>query len=178
MVYNYIMILAIFVDIILSGKAINGYAINAALYVIVLVCLGFIAYIDHRTMEIPDSLNIAIAICGVIAIFIDPNIALREHLIGFVIAAVPLFLIALFIEGAFGFGDVKLMAAAGLFLGWRHILVALFIGVIIGGVYGAVLLITKKKSSKDHFAFGPALCAGIVTAMFFGDDVLSLYLNF
>jgi len=153
-------------------------AANAALYFAVLACLLAIAYIDHDTMEIPDSLSIAIAACGVIAIFIGPDIGLKSHLIGLAAAAVPLFLIAFFIEGAFGFGDVKLMAAAGLFLGWQNCLVALFIGVVIGGVYGVILLATKKKSRKDHFAFGPSLCVGIAAAMFFGGDIIGWYATF
>ncbi|MCL1895404.1 MAG: prepilin peptidase [Clostridiales bacterium] len=141
----------------------------------VLACLLAVAFIDHDTMEIPDQLSIAIAVCGVLAIFVGPDIGLKSHLIGIAVAAVPLFIIAIFVEGAFGFGDVKLMAAAGLFLGWQNCLVALFIGIIIGGVYGACLLLAKKKTGKEHFAFGPALCAGIGLAMFAGGAISDWY---
>jgi len=160
------------------GASATVFAANALLYFAVLACLLAIAYIDRDTMEIPDSLSIAIAVCGVIAIFIGPEIGLKSHLIGIAVAAGPLFVLALFIEGAFGFGDVKLMAAAGLFLGWQNCLIALFIGIVIGGVYGVILLATKKKGRKDHFAFGPSLCVGIGAAMFFGGDVLNWYLTF
>jgi len=160
------------------GATMGIYAGNALICFAVLACLIAIAYIDHDTMEIPDSLSIAIAVCGVLAIFIGPEIGLKSHLIGIVVAAGPLFIIALFIDGAFGFGDVKLMAAAGLFLGWQHCLVALFIGIVIGGVYGIILLATKKKGRKDHFAFGPSLCIGIAAAMFFGSNIIGWYTNF
>jgi leader peptidase (prepilin peptidase)/N-methyltransferase len=79
---------------------------------------------------------------------------------------------------AFGFGDIKLMAAAGFFLGWQHTLVALFLGILIGGVYGIYLLATRKKGGEEHFAFGPALCAGIGIAMFAADPILNWYLGF
>jgi len=164
-------------DTVSAGLPEAAYPGNAAIYFAVLACLIAIAWIDHDTMEIPDSLSIAIAVCGVIAIFIGPEIGLASRLIGIAAAAVPLFLIAFFIEGAFGFGDVKLMAAAGLFLGWQNTLVALFIGIVIGGIVGVVLLATKKKSRKDHFAFGPSLCIGIGTAMFFGSTIINLYLG-
>jgi len=160
------------------GADMTVLAGNALLYFAVLACLIAIAYIDHDTMEIPDSLSIAIAVCGVLAIFIGPDIGLKSHLIGIVVAAGPLFILALFIEGAFGFGDVKLMAAAGLFLGWQNCLIALFIGIVIGGIYGVILLATRKKGRKDHFAFGPSLCIGIAAAMFFGRDILSWYFSF
>jgi len=160
------------------GATMAVFAGNTLIYFAVLSCLIAVAYIDHDTMEIPDSLSVAIAVCGVFAIFIGPDIGLKSHLIGIVVAAGPLFVIALFIDGAFGFGDVKLMAAAGLFLGWQNCLVALFIGIVIGGVYGIILLATKKKGRKDHFAFGPSLCVGIAAAMFFGRDIIGWYTTF
>ena len=157
---------------------LDGAGIRAALlFFTALACLITIAWIDHDTMEIPDSLSIAIAVCGVLAIFIGPDIGLVSHFIGIAVAAVPLFLIAFFIEGAFGFGDVKLMAAAGFFLGWQNCLVALFIGIVVGGAYGIFLLATRKKGRKEHFAFGPALCAGIGVAMFAGDNIIDFYLG-
>ena len=43
----------------------------------------------------------------------------------------------------------------------------MFFGILGGGVYGMYLLAAKKADKKDHFAFGPFLCAGIVLAMLF-----------
>jgi leader peptidase (prepilin peptidase)/N-methyltransferase len=151
--------------------------VNAAVYFLVLCCLLTLAWIDHDTMEIPDRFHIIIAACGVIMLFLGPDIGLKSHLIGIFVASVPLFAIAFFIDGAFGFGDVKLMAAAGLFLGWQHTLVALFVGILIGGAYGIYLLATRKKGGKEHFAFGPALCAGIGIAMFAANPLLNWYLG-
>lgn len=150
----------------------------ALLYFAVLAVLLTISYIDHDTMEIPDSLSIAIAVCGILAIWLGPEVPLLTRVIGIFAVSVPLFVIALFIEGAFGFGDVKLMAAAGFFLGWQHALVALFIGIIIGGVYGVYVLAARKKERKEHFAFGPALCIGIGIAMFAGTSIADWYLHF
>ena len=79
---------------------------------------------------------------------------------------------------AFGGGDIKLMAAAGLFLGWQNTLLAMFFGIVFGGMYGIYLLAAKKAGKKDHFAFGPFLCAGIVIAMLFGGPVLEWYCAF
>ena len=77
-----------------------------------------------------------------------------------------------------GGGDIKLMAAAGLFLGWQNTLLAMFFGIVFGGMYGIYLLAAKKAGKKDHFAFGPFLCAGIVIAMLFGGPVLEWYCAF
>lgn len=72
----------------------------------------------------------------------------------------------------FGMGDVVLMAAAGIYLGWKRSLVAAGAGILIGAVYG---LIQKKRSSESQFAFGPWLAIGIAIAIFFGNDIVYWY---
>ena len=136
-----------------------------------------IALIDAETQTIPDRLNFALAICGVAGTALSPA-GWRGHIIGAVCVSVPMFLLCLAIDGAFGGGDIKLMAAAGLFLGWQNTLLAMFFGILGGGVYGMYLLAAKKADKKDHFAFGPFLCVGIVLAMLFGEPVLGWYCQF
>ena len=92
--------------------------------------------------------------------------------------AVPMFLLAVLIEGAFGGGDIKLMAASGFLLGWRSILVAMFLGLIFGGIYCAVMLARGRLSRKDPFAFGPFLAAGLAAAFFWGNEIADAYASF
>jgi leader peptidase (prepilin peptidase)/N-methyltransferase len=86
--------------------------------------------------------------------------------------SVPLLLINLIARDAFGGGDIKLMAAAGFLLGWQGALLATCIGMLVGGAYAAWLIAIKKKGRKEHFPFGPALCMGIATALFFGTTLM------
>ena len=95
-----------------------------------------IALIDAETQTIPDRLNFALAVCGVAGTALSPA-GWRGHIIGAVCVSVPMFLLCLAIDGAFGGGDIKLMAAAGLFLGWQNTLLAMFFGILGGGVYCA-----------------------------------------
>ena len=120
---------------------------------------------------------LALAVCGAVSVLLSPADWL-PHIIGALCVSVPMFLLCLVIDGAFGGGDIKLMAAAGLFLGWQNTLLAMFFGIVFGGVYGIYLLAAKKAGKKDHFAFGPFLCAGIVIAMLFGGPVLEWYCAF
>ena len=136
-----------------------------------------VALIDAETQIIPDRLNLALAVCGVVSILLSPA-AWLPHIIGALCVSVPMFLLCLAIPGAFGGGDIKLMAAAGLFLGWQNTLLAMFFGILGGGFYGIWLLAAKKADKKDHFAFGPFLCAGIVLAMLFGTPILVWYCQF
>ena len=79
-----------------------------------------------------------------------------------------MFVLALLIPGAFGGGDIKLMAVSGLFLGTASIVCAMFFGLLTGGAYGAVMLKSGKLGRKDHFAFGPFLAFGLASAAFYG----------
>jgi len=156
-------------------------ALISTVMVFALLCLlVVVTFIDADTMEIPNSLSIWIAVLGLLALLIGPTSQLPwyDHLIGAVAISVPMFLLAFIIVGSFGLGDVKLMAAAGLFLGWQLVLVAAFIGVVIGGTYGIYLLATRKKGRKEHFAFGPALCAGIALSIFLGHHIITWYGSF
>lgn len=150
----------------------------AALYFIVGTILVTLTLIDADTQEIPDSLNIAIFICGIAAIWILPDVTILSRVIGIFAISVPLLVMAIVISGAFGGGDIKMMAAAGFLLGWQNAILATFIGIIIGGVYGIILLARRKKGRKEHFAFGPALAIGVFTAMLFGEQIIDWYLGY
>ena len=161
---------------------LSGYtgALLALLLVFALLCvLVVVTFIDASTREIPNALCLWIVAFGLVSVVIGPTAALAwyDHLIGALAISVPLILLAYACAGSFGLGDVKLMAAAGLFLGWQLVLVAAVIGIIVGGVYGLYLLVIRKKGRKEHFAFGPALCAGIVLSLFAGQPIISWYLS-
>jgi len=133
-----------------------------------------IAVIDWRTYTIPNGLNLAIAILGIARLVID-----RGHWPRYIIgmASVSLLFLALWaVTGGrgLGFGDVKLMAAAGLFLGWQQILLAL----ILGCVAGLVIHIPRmKRGAGRKLAFGPYLAAGIWVAALLGQRLIAAYLS-
>ena len=100
-----------------------------------------------------------------------------EYVIGFFAVSVPLFLIFVISKGrGIGGGDVKLMAAAGLLLGWKLALLALMAGC----VYGSVIHIARMKISGEGrvLAMGPYLSAGILTAVWFGGKIIEWYVSF
>jgi leader peptidase (prepilin peptidase)/N-methyltransferase len=145
---------------------------QTALILVASAILVVIGVIDTKTRRIPDTLNLALLLCGVAAIWAFPETDIFSRCVGLFAVSLPLFLFALFIRDSFGMGDVKLMAAAGFLLGWRHALAAFVIGVLIGGIYGVILLISRRRSAKEHFAFGPCLAVGIITALTIGDAII------
>lgn len=140
-----------------------------------LALLLIISSVDITTMEIPNTFVIAALALGIISIFTMPGTSLPSRILGMFVVSVPLLLITLLVPGAFGGGDIKLMAACGLFLGTKLTLLSFAFAVLTGGLYGIWLLVMKKKSGKEHFAFGPFLCLGMAAALFIGDRVWDWY---
>lgn len=154
---------------------VNGVNVLSALYCLAFSILMIITIIDWRTYEIPPSLNLMLGILGVIRIVLDfPH--LLDYLIGFCAVSGFLYLLFILTRGrGIGGGDIKLMAAAGLFIGWKNIILALALGCILGSIIHIVLMTT---CSKDRvLAFGPYLSAGIVIAMLYGDQLISWYVG-
>lgn len=133
--------------------------------------------IDIKTFELPNGISIFIAVLGILSFFF-PYIMWWERLLGVAASSLPLLLIVLISKGnAMGMGDVKLMAAAGLLLGWKLGLLALFLSVLAGGIIGAILLLTKKRKGKDAIPFVPMLCIGTILAFLFGNTMLNWYFS-
>ena len=145
-----------------------GMSMAALTLFLVSAVLVMITVIDAYTQTIPPVLNIVLGALGLVSILTMPGISVAERVIGFFCISVPMLLIVLLVPGGFGGGDIKMMAASGILLGWKGNLAAFFIGLIIGGVYGAFLLISGKKGRKEHFAFGPCLSIGIFVSAYAG----------
>lgn len=153
-----------------------AFSVECILYMIAASVLIVISGIDIKIYEIPYTTNIILTILGLIALFMD-----LEHwhlyIIGMVSVGGLLFLIQLFSGGrAMGGGDVFLMAAAGLLLGWKNIILAFVLGCIIGSVIH-IIIMKVKKETDNMLPFGPYLSAGIFISMLFGEKILNWYIS-
>ena len=88
-----------------------------------------------------------------------------------------LLLVVIISRGGMAFGDVKLAALIGMMTGFPIVLVALFIGVIGGGLVAGILLLTRRRGRKDPMPFGPFLCLGGIAALLWGKALLAWYLS-
>jgi leader peptidase (prepilin peptidase)/N-methyltransferase len=136
-----------------------------------------VALVDLDTMEIPDSLCAALGRLALLHMLAAPGTPLAGRLIGMLAVSLPMLLLALLVKGAFGGGDIKLMAACGFMLGFGATLTAFFIAAVAGGLHAGLLLATGKAKRGSHIAFGPHLCLGVAAALYFGADILSWYLD-
>ena len=158
-------------------EVLGGETARAALSFAVLGILTVVAFMDIDTLEIYDRFPALLLVCGAAAQFVFPGPGIKSRLLGCVIVSLPMLLLALVVPGGFGGGDIKLMFGAGFFLGARLTVVAAFLGILLGGGFGALLLAAKKADRKTRFAFGPFLCIGIAAAMFFGERLADGYIG-
>lgn len=134
-----------------------------------------LSVIDLRTFEIPFGFNVFIACLGVVMLALHMR-QWQQYVIGFFAVSLCLYIIVVVSNGrAMGMGDVKLMAASGLLIGWQKNFLALFLACIVGSV---IHLIRMKVTKADHvLAMGPYLSIGIFISMLFGDDMIQWYVH-
>lgn len=153
----------------------NGMELVSILYCLLASALLVLSVIDFRTYEIPVGINWFIGILGLIRLVLDYG-NWYDYVIGFFCVSGFLLLLYILTGGrGIGGGDVKLMAAAGLLLGWQKVIAALIVGCVLGSV---IHLIRMKVSHAEHvLAMGPYLSAGILFAVLFGERFIEWYLR-
>lgn len=153
----------------------NGFNVTSILYCLATSALLALSVIDWRTYEIPVSFNIFIGILGIIRLAFDLQ-HWYDYVIGFVSVSGFLLLILVVTKGrGMGGGDVKLMAVAGLLVGWKLIILSLGLGCVLGSVIHIILMRVKDKDRV--LAFGPYLSMGIFISMVCGNQLIEWYLH-
>lgn len=141
-----------------------------------------LALIDLEHQILPDLLTYPGIVLGFAFCFFVPWTDWKASLIGAAAgAAVPLFFIWLWpkltgVEGM-GWGDVKLLAMVGSFLGWKGVVLTLVAGSLSGAVVGGLYLWLSGKGGRTPLPFGTFLGAAALGSLFFQDAVWSWYLG-
>jgi len=139
-----------------------------------LIILSYAAMVfDINTKRIPNALVLAM-IAGwlllvIPMIFIDMENGLNiltDSIYGLLVGGGLFLLVYLISRRGLGGGDVKFMAAAGLYLGFSETIPAILYGTVLAALTGLVLIILKKIGRKDTMPLAPFLFAGIIITVF------------
>ena len=154
---------------------VNGMDLLSLIYCLMTSALLTLSLIDWCTYEIPPGINAFLFILGVAAAVLDRG-NLLSHLAGMVCVSGFLGILYLISRGrAIGGGDIKLMFACGLILGWKLIILAFLLGCIIGSV---IHLVRIRVQGEGHvLAMGPYLSAGIFLTALWGNAWISWYIS-
>lgn len=166
-------------SVLLFWKESPVYAIMCAVVCSVLIC---IFYIDLEHMLIYNRFVLLVAAGGIIAMFHDSYTSPVDHIIGALIGGGVFALlyfgaIALLKREAMGFADVKLVAAAGLLLGWQKLVLAILIGSVVGSIVLVILNRVKNQERNTEYPFGPFIVGGMLFSMLAGEAVLTWYVG-
>lgn len=170
---------ALFYVLIFAWFGVLEQPLYAALVCLLFSALLVVFFMDLDTQLINLYVLGFIGILGILATVYDVleagKSALFSHGMGAIVVFVPLILLVICSgERAIGRGDAYLMFVAGLFLGIKSVIIAAFLGLILGCIFG---LIHKAKTGNSQFAFGPYLSLGIAAAVFVGEPLANLYLQ-
>ncbi len=153
-----------------------GLTLEGARAAILASALLVVALIDLDHRIIPDRVTLPGIVMGLLmAGFLPPRIV--SSAVGTLLGGGLFYLIALASRGGMGGGDIKLAAMLGAFLGWQAGLLAIFLGVLAGGMVGTALLLLRLRGRKDAIPFGPFLALGGIVALFGGEAILAWYFH-
>jgi len=156
-------------------------AFGAALFLWFTIALAFI---DQETGLLPDDLTLPLLWAGLLLNLKGTFVPLPEAVIGAVAGYLVLWLVywgfrLLTGKEGMGFGDFKMNAAVGAFVGWKLLPLVLLLSSVVGLVFGALQMFAarRKWDAGFRFHFGPYLAIAGVVALFWGEAILGWYLR-
>lgn len=111
-------------------------------------------FTDWEQQVIFDKMLLPFAVLGMLyALFFSA--ALLDHLLASIVGGIFFLLLAIVTRGGIGGGDIKLIAALGLWLGTDALKTITIAGILLGGLAALLFLLTGQKKKNEYFAYGP-----------------------
>ena len=156
-------------------------ALGATLFVWFTIALAFI---DQETGLLPDDLTLPLVWIGLLVNLGGGFAPIREAIFGAVAGYLSLWLVywgykLLTGKEGMGYGDFKMNAAVGAFLGWKMLPLVILLSSAVGLLFGALQMFAArgKWDAGFRFHFGPYLAIAGLVAMFWGDPIVRWYLQ-
>ncbi len=155
-------------------------ALGAALFIWFTIALAFI---DQETGFLPDDLTVPLVWIGLIFNLRDTFASLPDAVSGAVAGYLSLWLVywifkLLTRKEGMGYGDFKMNAAVGAFLGWKLLPLVILLSSVVGLVFGALQMFAARHrwDASFRFHFGPYLAIAGIVGLFWGEPIMRWYL--
>jgi leader peptidase (prepilin peptidase)/N-methyltransferase len=157
-----------------------GFGFQSLVYFLFIATLIVITFIDLDYQIIPDIISIP----GIFIFFggalVIGTIGVGESILGIILGGGLLLAIAWIYKiiakrEGMGGGDVKLLAMIGALIGWKGVLVTVFISSVVGTLAGFLVMLHTRKNIKLAIPYGPFLAIGAICYLFFGDIIINWY---
>jgi leader peptidase (prepilin peptidase)/N-methyltransferase len=157
------------------GFGLAGFAVVVATWLLIAM-----TFIDLDTMLLPDQLTLSLLWLGLLLSIGSPLVSSQDALIGAAVGYLSLwslywaFKLITGKEGM-GYGDFKLLAAIGAWVGWQHLPVVILLSSFVGAIVGVTLLTIQGKDKSQPIPFGPYLAAAGWLTLLYGDWIVQQY---
>lgn len=158
-----------------------GYTVQAAFALLLTWSLIAMSFIDIDHYLLPDSISLPLLWLGLFlslfGIFTDTHSSIIGAIAGYMVlwSVFHLFKLATGKEGM-GYGDFKLLALFGAWLGWQYLPVIVLLSSLVGAIIGIGMIIFVKRDRNIPIPFGPYLAAAGWIALLWGHDINQVYL--
>ena len=139
-----------------------------------------LTFIDFDTQLLPDRYTLTLAALGLginsYAIYVSPTSAIWGYIIGFLCLWIVYYLFKLITgKEGMGYGDFKLLAALGAWMGPLMLPLIVLLSSLVGAIIGIILL--KIHKENQPFAFGPYIAIAGWIAFLWGEKIMKIYLG-
>lgn len=169
---------------LLSGvtAAHFGYGLQGGSALVLIWALVALTFIDFDTQYLPDDITQPLLWLGLLVNIPGTFTSLQASLIGAVAGYLSLwsvYWVFKLITGkeGMGYGDFKLLAALGAWLGWTMLPIIILLSSLVGAIVGFGLILIAKRGKDVPIPFGPYLAGGGLIALFAGQRLVQLYLG-
>lgn len=158
-----------------------GFGWQALAGVIITWALVALSVIDLKHTLLPDDITLPLLWMGLLAslipVFVEPQTAIVGAAAGYLSlwSVYWLFKLVTGKEGM-GYGDFKLLAVFGAFLGWESLPTIILLSSVVGAVVGITMIIVRGRDRNIPIPFGPYLAAAGWLTMLYGDSIQKIYL--
>ncbi|MDF4891878.1 A24 family peptidase, partial [Vibrio parahaemolyticus] len=138
-------------------------------------------FIDLDTMLLPDQLTLPLTWAGIALALVEISpVTLQDSVIGAIAGYLCLWSVywgfkLLTGKEGMGYGDFKLLAALGAWLGWQSLPMIILLSSVVGIVFGIIQLRWQKQGIEKAFPFGPYLAIAGWISLIWGDQILNWY---
>lgn len=159
-----------------------GPTLAAAAALLLLWAMVALTGIDFDTQLLPDSITLPLVWLGLLfnisGTFTDLSSAVIGAMVGYLSlwSVYWLFKLATGKEGM-GYGDFKLLAAIGAWLGWQMLPLTILLSSLVGAVVGVALIVLARRGRNVPIPFGPYLAAAGLLALYWGQELTQSYLR-
>ena len=159
-----------------------GFGLQAACALLLTWALIPLSMIDYDHQILPDAITLPFLWLGLTLslypVFADSHASIIGAMAGYLSlwAVYQLFRILTGKEGM-GYGDFKLLAMLGAWMGWQALAVIVLLSTVVGAFFGILLMVLKGRDHQQPIPFGPYLAAAGWIALLWGEDITGSYLR-